>query len=147
MNIRDGIIPILIGVMLFLVVCGLAGNGECQFYYPYFGFYPYFAPYPPIPFGLTFPIVPSYPFMSSPALVPPLPTRVGAATIIVTNPTAGTVSVLNPTVAAPTVTTTATAAPPPLLSILGTLYSSLLYEGLLSTANPLLFATLQYLFL
>jgi len=146
MNIRDGIIPILIVVMLFIVVCGLPGHGGCQFFNPYFGFYPFYAPYPMIPFGLTLPPLPRYPFISSPALVPPLPTRVGAATIIVTNPTAGTVSVLNPTVAAPTLTATAP-APPPLLTILGTLYSSLLYEGLLSTANPLLFATLQYLFL
>lgn len=44
---------------------------------------------------------------------------------------------LNPTV---------TASPPLLLSILGILYSSALYEGALSTENPLLFALLQNFF-
>jgi hypothetical protein len=58
------------------------------------------------------------------------------------------VSVINPTVAAaPTVTPTAVAAPTPLLSILAPLYASLLYNSPLTTANPLLNALLQTVFL
>jgi hypothetical protein len=134
---------------MFVLICGIAGQTEAQWLFPinpYLGVNPYFLSYyPPFPYYLPPAAIAPYPF-SSPLLAPPVPTRVGAATLIITNPTAGTatLTVVNPTVTAPTAVA---ASPPPLLSLLATLYSSALYEGLLSTANPLLFATLQSLFL
>lgn len=145
---HDVSIRILIGVIIFLLVCGITGKAQAQVLYPYpfLGFNPYFLPYNAFPFPYASPVMPAYPFIGAPVLAPPLPTsRIGAATLIITNPTAGTVSVINPTVA--TVPTVTTASPPPLLSLLGTIYASALYEGPLSTANPLLFALLQNLFL
>ena len=139
---------VLIVVIIFLLVIGIAGKVKAQGFYPYpfLGLNPFFTSYPAFPFAYAPPIFPVNPFIGAPLVAPPAPlSRIGAATIIVTNPTAGTVSVINPTVAtAPTVTT---ASPPPLLSLLGTIYASALYEGALSTANPLLFALLQNLFL
>jgi len=149
----DSSIYVLIGVLTLVLICGFAAEGMSQvpFYPPAYlgwGINPYLYPFAVIPtIAPSTPFLPlSYPtnlFYSAPAFSP-FP-RVGAATIIVTNPTAGTVSVINPTVtSAPTATT---ASPPPLLSLLGTIYASALYEGALSTANPLLFALLQNLFL
>ena len=153
MRNADNLIYVLIGMLVLAIVCGFAAEGMSQapFYpivNPGFGVNPYlypFAAFPPIfPSPALLPLsYPAFPLNSAPAFSP-FP-RIGAATIIITDPTAGTVSVINPTVAAvPTVTT---ASPPPLLSLLGTLYASALYEGPLSTANPLLFALLQNLFL
>ena len=142
-------ISFVIGVIIFVLICGVAGQARAQWLYPlnpYLGINPYFLSYPPLPYYYSPAAITPYPSFISPLLASPvLPPRIGAATLIITNPTAGTVSVINPTVAAaPTVTT---ASPPQLLSLLGTLYASALYEGLLSTANPLLFALLQNLFM
>ena len=149
----DNLTYFLIGILTLVLVCGFAAEviSQIPFYPPVYlgwGINPYLYPYAVIPTitpsSAYLPL--SYPtnlFYSAPAFSP-FP-RVGAATIIVTNPTAGTVSVINPTVAS--VPTATTASPPPLLSLLGTIYASALYEGALSTANPLLFALLQNLFL
>ena len=149
---HDHLIYFLVFMIMFALVCSIAGQAKAQWWYPfnpYLGFNPYFLPYSPLPYAFYPTFIAPYPFMSAPVLTPP-PTRVGAATLIITNPTAGTaaVTVINPTVASvPAVATAVAPSPTPLLSLLATLYSSALYEGLLSTANPLLFATLQYLFL
>jgi len=149
---RNALIRILISLMVLFIVFSIAGQAQAQWFYPlnpypFLGFNPYFFSYPTLPYAFSRPAFTPYPFFGAPAFTSPLLTRVGAATIIVTNPTAGTVSVINPTVASIPAATVAVASPPPLLSLLATLYSSALYEGLLSTANPLLFATLQTLFL
>jgi hypothetical protein len=156
MRKKDKSFYVLISVAVLIIFFGLIKVGMAQapsFFSPYvpWGINSYMYPFPfaPIP-SVTPPTVffpASYPapipYFNSPAFSPL--TRVGAATIIISNPTAGTVSVVNPTVAStPAVTAT---APAPLLSLLATIYSSALYEGLLSTANPLLFALLQNLFL
>jgi hypothetical protein len=150
MRKHENSIYVLIGVLILVIVCGFAAEGMSQvpFYPPPYigwGFNPFLNPFAIAPIGSYFPLLssPQIPLYSAPAVSPF--SRIGAATIIVTNPTAGTVSVINPTVATtPTVTT---ASPPPLLSLLATVYASALYEGALSTANPLLFALLQNLFL
>ncbi|MGA1845105.1 MAG: hypothetical protein ACMUIS_11140 [bacterium] len=151
MKTVNAFVVALICIAMVFMFCGLATEGIAQvpYLYPFWGFstfgYP-FGAFPPVaPVSGLFP--PSYPALPyySPPSISAFP-RIGAATIIVTNPTAGTVSVINPTVAAPTVAT-APASPPPLLSLLATIYTSALYEGALSTANPLLFALLQNLFL
>ncbi|MGA1796890.1 MAG: hypothetical protein ACMUIL_13630 [bacterium] len=151
MKTVNGIVITLICIAMVFMVCGLATEGTAQvpYLYPFWGFgafgYP-FGAFPPVaPVSRLFPLsYPALPYYSPPSLSA-FP-RIGAATIIVTNPTAGTVSVINPTVAAPTLTA-APASPPPLLSLLATVYTSALYEGALSTENPLLFALLQNLFL
>ena len=149
---HDRELVVLLCVLLLCLVFGMNGSSFAQYPYPFnplFTYNPFYYPYPPAPFSFS-PLIPTYPFPASPLISPlsyPAP-RIGAATIILTNPTAGTVSVLNPTVAsAPVLNTAVTASPPPLLSILGIVYTSALYEGALSTANPLLFALLQSLFL
>ena len=140
-------IYILVGIMVLLILGSFVTEAMAQNpFFPFWGFNPYpyyFGFIPPVPPTLAYfpPVYAPNPVMAYPPL-----TRAGAATIIITNPTAGTVTVLNPTVAAPTVVTAAP-SPPPLLSLLGTIYASALYEGALSTANPLLFALLQNLFL
>ncbi|MGA1840225.1 MAG: hypothetical protein ACMUIU_06320 [bacterium] len=155
MRIKDSVIHILILVAIMIIVFGLASEGTAQgpFLFPqYFqwGINPLLYPFSPIPqiFPSTAPLTMGYPpipYSSMPAFSPL--TRVGAATIIVSNPTAGIISVINPTVAStPTVPVVST-SPPPLLSLLATIYASALYEGALSMANPLLFALLQSLFL
>jgi hypothetical protein len=155
MKTKDSFTCILILVAVLIIFCGFASEGTAQvpFWFPQFvpwGFNPFLYPSSPIPqvfpsaapLPITYPPIPYY---SLPAFSPL--TRVGAATIIISNPTAGTVSVINPTVASTPAVTVASASPPPLLSLLGTIYASALYEGPLSTANPLLFALLQNLFL
>jgi hypothetical protein len=155
MRIHDSSIYVLILVATLIILCSFATESMAQapFLFPQYMpwginsfMYP-FAPIPPaiIPPAAFFPIsYPTIPYYNAPVFSPL--TRVGAATIIVTNPTAGTVSVINPAVAtAPTVP--AATSPAPLLSLLATVYASALYEGALSTANPLLFALLQNLFL
>ena len=139
-------IYVLIGIMVLLILCSFVTEAMAQGFNPFWGynFYPYYLrAIPPFPTAPAY-----YPqiYAPSPLLAYSPLSRVGAATIIVTNPTAGTVSVLNPAVATPTVVTAAP-SPPPLLSLLATIYASALYEGALSTANPLLFALLQNLFL
>jgi hypothetical protein len=147
---RNSLIQLLISLMVLFIVFSIAGQAQAQWLYPfnpYLGFNPYFFSYPTLPYAFSPPVFMPYPFFGAPVLTPPLPSRVGAATIIVTNPTAGTVSIINPTVASVPAATVAAPSPTPLLSLLATIYTSALYEGLLSTANPLLFATLQTLFL
>ena len=154
MRIHDRSIYVLILVATLIILCSFATKGIAQspFLFPQYvpwGINSFIYPFAAIPPALTsppfFPIsYPAVPYYNAPVFSPL--TRIGAATIIVTNPTAGTVSVINPAVAtAPTVPTAA--APAPLLSLLATVYASALYEGALSTANPLLFALLQNLFL
>ena len=145
---------ILIAVMALIIVFGFATKGAAQPWGPfgnYYGWgYPYYNYFPSLGFSRfaspTVPFIPAPAPYITPFIIPPMVSplsRIGAATIIVTDPTAGTVSVINPTVAAvPTVAST----PAPLLSLLATVYASALYEGALSTANPLLFALLQNLF-
>ncbi|MGA1843923.1 MAG: hypothetical protein ACMUIS_05115 [bacterium] len=149
---HDRELAVLLCVLFLCLVFGMCGSSFAQYPYPFnpfFTYNPYYYPYLSLPFA-PYPLIPTSPFPASPlisALSLPAP-RIGAATIIVTNPTAGTVSVLNPTVAsAPVLNTAVTASPPPLLSILGIIYTSALYEGALSTENPLIFALLQNLFL
>ncbi|MGA1864295.1 MAG: hypothetical protein ACMUHX_04465 [bacterium] len=141
---------IILAIMVLLIIFSFATEGMSQLLYPFpfLGINPYFPIFPPVfpPPVLAPPVFSSFPYVS-PTLPSILP-RVGAATIIITNPTAGTVSVINPTVAAvPTITTTPVAAPTPLLSVLAPLYASLLYESPLTSANPLLNAVLQTIFL
>ena len=146
---RSRTIQVFICIFILLLISGIAGMAQAQFYNPFLGLNPFFFPYYPAQLSIGFypPVLPSYPLIGAPAFAPPLPvSRLGAATIIVTNPTAGTVSVINPTVASVPAVPTA-AAPAPLFSLLGTVYASALYEGALSTENPLLFALLQNLFL
>ncbi|MBN2372504.1 hypothetical protein JXL19_01780 [bacterium] len=142
---------VLTSVMALIILCVFSTSGFAQPWGPfgnYYGWgYPYYSYFslPAFPrFGAPFFPAPA-PYITPftiPPVVSPL-SRIGAATIIVTNPTAGTVSVVNPAVAtAPAVAST----PAPLLSLLATIYASALYEGALSTANPLLFALLQTLF-
>ena len=154
MRIHDSSIYVLILLATLIILCSFATESMAQgpFLFPQYlpwGINSFMYPFAPIPpaitapafFPLSYPMVPYY----NARVFSPL-TRVGAATIIVTNPTAGTVSVINPAVAtAPTVP--AATSPAPLLSLLATVYASALYEGALSTANPLLFALLQNLFL
>lgn len=141
---------IVIVIMVLLIIFSLATEGVSQvpYLYPFLGINPYFPIFPPV---FPPPVLSPTVYSPFPYVTPTLPSilpRVGAATIIITNPTAGTVSVINPTVAAaPTVAPTAVAAPTPLLSILAPLYASLLYESPLTTANPLLNALLQTVFL
>jgi len=145
---RSRTIKVLVCIFILLLVTGMAVVAQAQFYNPLLGLNPFFFPYyPQLSFSYYPPVIPSYPLIGAPVFAPPLPvSRLGAATIIVTNPTAGTVSVINPAVASVPAVPTA-AAPAPLLSLLGTIYASALYEGALSTENPLLFALLQNLFL
>jgi len=138
-------ILLLLGIVILFLTFGMVTQAQAQWFYPYYN--PFFGPYSRLSFGFYPPVMPVYPFLGAPVVAPPLPSRVGAATIIITNPTAGTVSVLNPTVASVPTVTAAVASPPPLLSLLATVYSTALYEGALSTENPLLFALLQNLFL
>jgi len=156
MRIQDSSIYVLILVATLVILCSFVTEGMAQapFLFPQYmpwGINSFIYPFAPIPPALTspafFPIPISYPtipYYNSPVFSPL--TRVGAATIIVTNPTAGTVSVINPAVATTPAVPAAT-SPAPLLSLLATVYASALYEGALSTANPLLFALLQNLFL
>ena len=141
---------IVIAIMALLIIFSLATEGMSQVPYPFpfLGINPYFPIFPPVfpPPVLSPPVYPSFPYVSP--TLPSIFPRVGAATIIITNPTAGTVSVINPTVAAvPAVANTAVTSPTPLLSVLAPLYASLLYNSPLTTANPLLNALLQTLFL
>ena len=154
MRIHERSIYVLILVATLIILCGFATEGMAQApilfpqYVPW-GINSFIYPFAAIPPTITAPAYypigyPAAPYFNPPVFSPL--TRVGAATIIVTNPTAGTVSVINPAVATtPTVPTAA--SPAPLLSLLATVYASALYEGALSTANPLLFALLQNLFL
>jgi hypothetical protein len=151
---KKAFISIFICIIVMFLVCGMAGNAQSQVYpfNPFLAFNPYLFSFPPLPSAYAPSIFPAYPSLLNAASLVPVPPvltpRIGAATIIIANPTAGTVTVVNPTVAtAPAVATTVAPASPPLLSLLGTIYASALYEGLLSTANPLLFALLQNLFL
>ena len=151
MKTVNSFVVTLICIVMVFMICGLAAEAIAQapYLYPFWGFGPFGYGYGAFPriapiSGLFPPRYPALPYYSAPSLSA-FP-RVGAATIIVTNPTAGTVSVINPAAATPTVVA-APASPPPLLSLLATIYTSALYEGALSTANPLLFALLQNLFL
>jgi len=159
-------LPVLFLALIFTLGVSIQ-EGVCQYYDPYFYVNPYFSltpitpwvPYPFAPPPLLFP-APQY----FPAPVPTLPlVRYPAATIILStgitaiSPTAGALVVGAPTIISPTTTTSvistavptvaAVAAPAPLLSILSIIYASALFAhtGLLSTANPLLFAYLSTL--
>ncbi|MGA1792203.1 MAG: hypothetical protein ACMUIM_12005 [bacterium] len=154
MRIHDSSIYALILLVTLIILCSFATEGMAQapLFFPQYvpwGINSFMYPFAPIPPTITVPAFfpPSYPtipYYNAPVFSPL--TRVGAATIIVTNPTAGTVSVINPAVATTPAVPAAT-SPAPLLSLLATVYTSALYEGALSTANPLLFALLQNLFL
>lgn len=139
----------LIGIIALFILFSIAPQGISQvpFFPFYWGMNPYLPWISPVPISpLLAPIYSPLTYFPTPVFSPL--SRVGAATIIITNPTAGTVSIINPTVAAaPVVTAVAPPAPAPLLSVLAPLYASLLYESPLTTANPLLNALLQNIFL
>lgn len=159
MRRHDRLIYVLICVMILTIICGIATEGMSQSWYPGYygwGFNPYYLPILPEYFGfLPPPVILSPQKFINPLFSPPVISsvpRIAAATIIILNPTAATpvVTIINPTVTAvPTVTAaTAPASPSPLLSLLVTNYVSALYApALLTTANPLLSALLQNLFL
>ena len=155
-------LPVLFLALIFTVGISVP-KGVCQ-YSPYFYVNPYFSfapvtPWIPSPFTPPSLLFPAPQYFPSP--VPTLPlVRYPQATIILStgitavSPTAGALVVGAPTVVSPPTTTsvistvapavTAT-TPAPLLSLLSIIYASALYEGLLSTANPLLFAYLSTL--
>lgn len=155
MRTKESPTCILILMAVFIILCGLATEGTAQvpFLYPQYvqwGMNPFLYPFSSIPqiFPSTAPSLigyPPIPYYGLPVFSPL--NRVGAATIIISNPTAGIVSVINPAVASTPGVPVASTSPPPLLSLLATIYASALYEGALSTANPLLFDLLQGLFL
>ncbi|MGA1876055.1 MAG: hypothetical protein ACMUIA_10645 [bacterium] len=159
-------LPVLCLALIFTLGISVP-KGVCQYYFPTYSVNPYFS------FAPVTPWIPS-PFAPPPLLFPPpqyipapvLPTlpliRYPQATIILStgitavSPTAGALVVGAPTIISPTTTTSVistavpavtAAAPAPLLSILSIIYASALFAhtGLLSTANPLLFAYLSTL--
>ncbi|MEW6379152.1 MAG: hypothetical protein AB1611_06050 [bacterium] len=128
-------------------------KGSCQ-YLPYMPLT--YAPFLPPPPPLLFPSIQfcPVPYPTLPGMRAPHATIILSTGITAVSPTTGTLVIGAPTVVTPTtvptvvstaVPTVTTAAPAPLISILGILYASALYESPLSVANPLLFAYLSSL--
>ncbi|MGA1843670.1 MAG: hypothetical protein ACMUIS_03800 [bacterium] len=146
-------------VMILSLVVMLPRVGMGQYagvsYYPFFPAVPFLFPVPyyGIPVAIPFPRMVPAPaplttYQRSPnatIIIPTGITAVGTApgVFVIGGTTAVSPVVASASVTAPTVTTPP--APSPLLSILAVLYASALYDGPLSTANPLLFAYLTQL--
>jgi len=155
---------LFIVLVIAVISYGIAlPEGRCQYLgWPNIPFMLPFAPLFPFPYynmmapvggpAIRFPRVPTapVPFVRSPNATIILASGLtGVSTtpgvIVIGAPTAvNTAAVVTPTTTVPV----APPAPAPLFSILTILYASALYApALLSTANPLLFATLSTLFL
>ena len=147
---------IILSLMVMLPQAGIGQYAGIS-YYPFFPAMPFLFPVPyyGVPVGIPFPRMVPAPaplatYQRSPHATIIFPTGITAVGTAPGVFVIGGTTAVTPVVATTPVTTPAVITPPapaPLLSILAILYASALYEGALSTANPLLFAYLSSLVL